>query len=117
MITHPKPEELTEAVTRWIEQIRPQLDARDGFLSRVAVNALRAVARELSEGEAAKAAATARMSALMQREDSYEGLTRELCARIRRGELGVQTPGLVAALRQNVLDQLAIDQPGYRHEA
>ncbi|MFI4966513.1 MAG: hypothetical protein ACHP9T_14240 [Caulobacterales bacterium] len=30
--------------------------------------------------------------------------------------MGVETPGLLAALRANVLDQLAIDQPNYRHD-
>ena len=36
MISHPKADELTEAVARWIEQIRPGLDPRNAFLARVA---------------------------------------------------------------------------------
>jgi hypothetical protein len=30
--------------------------------------------------------------------------------------MDVATPGLIATLKANVLDQLAIDQPNYRHE-
>ena len=35
---------------------------------------------------------------------------------LRAGEMDVATPGLIAALKANVLEQLAIDQPNYRHE-
>lgn len=116
MITHPKPEELTEAVGRWIEEIRPSLDPRNQFLARVAANALAAVTRELKLGDEAKAAAVQRLEPLLGHGGSYEGLTWELCEKLRAGELTAATPGLLAALRGNVLDQLAIDQPNYKHE-
>jgi hypothetical protein len=117
VITHPKPEELTEAVGRWIEQIRPQLDPRNQFLARVAANALAAVTRELTLGEEAKAAAVQRLEPILGHGGTYEGLIWELCEKLRSGELGPATPGLLPALRANVLDQLAIDQPSYRHES
>lgn len=117
MITHPKPQELTEAVARWIEQIRPSLDPRNAFLARVATNALAAVTRELTVGEAAQAAAVERLETLLGHGGTYQGLNWQLCEALRAGEMGVETPGLMAALRANVLDQLAIDQPTYRHEA
>jgi hypothetical protein len=117
VISHPKPEELTEAVGRWIEQIRPQLDPRNQFLARVAANALAAATRELSLGAQAEAAAVERLEAILGHGGSYRGLTWELCEKLRSGEMGAATPGLLAALRGNVLDQLAIDQPNYRHEA
>ena len=116
MITHPKPEELTEAVGRWIEEIRPQLDPRNQFLARVAANALAAVTRELTLGEEAKAAAVQRLEPILGHGGTYEGLNWELCEKLRAGQLDAETPGLLAALRGNVLDQLAIDQPSYRHE-
>jgi hypothetical protein len=116
VISHPRPEELTEAVARWIDQIRPGLDPRNAFLSRVAANALAAVTRELQAGEGAKAAAAARLSQVLGHEGRYEDLTSELCAKLRAGEMGVDSPGLLMALRANVLDQLAIDQPSYKHE-
>lgn len=116
MITHPKPEELTEAVGRWIEEIRPTLDPRNQFLARVAANALAAVTRELTLGEEAKAAAVQRLEPILGHGGTYEGLNWELCEKLRKGDLDAQTPGLLAALRANVLDQLAIDQPNYKHE-
>jgi len=116
VITHPKPEELTEAVGRWIEEIRPQLDPRNQFLARVAANALAAVTRELTLGEEAKAAAVHRLGPILGHGGTYEGLNWELCEKLRAGELDAATPGLLPALRANVLDQLAIDQPNYRHE-
>lgn len=116
MITHPKPEELAEAVGRWIEQVRPQLDPRNQFLARVAANALAAVTRELALGDQAQAAAVERLEAILGHGGTYRGLNWELCEKLRSGEMGVATPGLLAALRGNVLDQLAIDQPSYKHE-
>jgi hypothetical protein len=116
VITHPKPQELTEAVARWIEQIRPSLDPRNAFLARVAANALAAVTRELTLGEEAKAAAVQRLEPILGHGGTYEGLNWELCEKLRSGDLGVETPRLMAALRANALDQLAIDQPTYRHE-
>jgi hypothetical protein len=116
VITHPKPEELTDAVARWIEQIRPSLDPRNAFLARVAANALATVGRELALGEAAKAGATQRLADLLGHGGTYEGLVWELCEQLRSGAMDASTPGLLEALRQNTLEQLAIDQPAYRHE-
>ncbi|THD77642.1 MAG: protein kinase [Phenylobacterium sp.] len=117
MITHPKPQELTEAVARWIEEIRPSLDPRNAFLARVAANALAAVTRELTMGEQAQAAAVERLEALLGHGGTYAALNWELCEELRAGQMDTATPGLLMALRANVLDQLAIDQPTYRHEA
>jgi len=116
VISHPKACELTQAVAGWIEQIRPGLDPRNAFLARVAANALAAVTRELQQGPQAKAAATQRLGEVLGREGSYEDLTQDLCARLAAGEMDAATPGLLAALKANALDQLAIDQPTYRHE-
>ena len=48
MISHPRTEELAEAVAAWIDQIRPSLDPRNAFLARVAANAMATVYRELT---------------------------------------------------------------------
>lgn len=116
MITHPKAEELTEAVARWIDQIRPQLDPRNAFLARVAANALAVVTRELRSGPTVCAAGQARLADLLGHDGALADLITELCGELRAGTLNVATPGLLAALRGGVLDQLTIDQPGYRHE-
>ena len=116
MITHPKTEELAESVALWIEQIRPSLDPRNAFLARVAANAMATIKRELTDGPAAEARATAAMAGVLGHDGDFAVLNAELCDRIRSGELTVETPGLLAALRTMAMDQLAIDQPSYRHE-
>jgi len=116
VITHPKTEELAEAVAAWIDQIRPSLDPRNAFLARVAANAMATIGRELTQGDAAEAAAVAAMGGVLGKAGGYDELNAELCARIRAGELTVETPGLLPALRVMASDQLAIDQPSYRPE-
>jgi hypothetical protein len=116
VITHPRTEELTEAVARWADSVRPQLGPREAFLARVAVNVLGVVGRELTLGPAAQAAATDRLTVLLDHGGDYAELNSELCQRLREGTMDARTPGLLATLKANVLDQLAIDQPNYRHE-
>jgi murein L,D-transpeptidase YcbB/YkuD len=117
VITHPRADELTEAVARWIDQIRPQLDPRNAFLARVAANALAAVTRELQAGQAVRDTAAGRLADLLGHPGAYPDLATELCAKLRDGQMDATTPGLLTALRANTLDQLAIDQPSYKHEA
>ena len=116
MITHPKADELAEAVARWIDGIRPSLDPRNAFLARVAANALGAISRELQLGPAAEAAATERFVRLLDHRGGFAELNGEVCERLRSGAMTVATPGLLAALKANTLEQIAIDQPNYRHE-
>ena len=116
MISHPRTEELVESVRLWIDEIRPTLDPRNAFLARVAANAMATVYRELTVGPAADAEAIARMGQVLGRTGTYDELNSELCARIRAGELTVDSPGLLAALQVMAKNQLAIDQPSYKPE-
>jgi hypothetical protein len=116
VITHPRTEELAAAVARWIDDLRPDLDPRNAFLARVSANVLGVIGRELTLGPAAEAAATERLTVLLDYRGSFETLNSDLCRRLRAGEMTAETPGLLTALKANVLDQLAIDQPNYRHE-
>lgn len=116
MITHPRTEELAESVRLWIDEIRPTLDPRNAFLARVAANAMATIARELTQGPAADAEAVARMGEVLGHAGSYEALNSEFCARIRAGDLTVESPGVLAALTVMAKNQLAIDQPSYRPE-
>ena len=116
MITHPTTEELVESVRLWVEEIRPTLDPRNGFLARVAANALAAIHRELTQGPAAEAEAVRLMADLLGHAGGFTDLNAELCERIRSGELTVDTPGLLPALHTMAMAQLAIDQPTYKHE-
>ena len=116
MITHPRTEELAESVRLWIDEIRPTLDPRNAFLARVAANAMATIYRELTQGPAAEAAAVAGMAGVLGHDGDFAALNSELCQRIRSGELTVESPGLLAALKVMARDQIAIDQPSYRPE-
>ncbi|MGB1557170.1 MAG: DUF6285 domain-containing protein, partial [Oceanococcaceae bacterium] len=47
------------------------------------------------------------------REDSLIALRQQLCTGLTQHSIPLNSPGLGAALRQMVMDQLAIDQPQY----
>ena len=114
MITHPRTEELAQAVAGWIDQIRPQLDPRNAFLARVAVNVLGVIGRELTEGPAAERQAVSEMSALLGETGDFETLNEALCQALETGAIDRDTPGLLAVLRRMTEARVAIDQPSYR---
>ena len=116
MITHPTTEELAESVRLWIDEIRPSLDPRNAFLARVAANAMATIYRELTQGPAAEATAVEGMASVLGHDGDFAELNTELCARIRSGELTVETPGVLATLQVMARDQIAIDQPSYKPE-
>lgn len=113
MIEHPRADELVDAVAKWIDSVRGSLPPRDAFLARVAINVLGVVGRELTQGPGAAAAATERLSALLGSGGNLKALDLELCERLRAGEMDAKTPGLLAVLKANITDQIAIDQPNY----
>ena len=113
MIEHPRADELVDAVAKWIDAIRPSLPPRDAFLARVAANVLSVVRRELILGPDADAAAAERLAALLGHRGELKDLNVELCEKLRAGEMDIGTPGLLEALKANITDQIAIDQPNY----
>jgi hypothetical protein len=113
MITHPSADELLLAVSGFIEQVAPDLKDRDVFLARVAVNALATVRRELQAGQAAEAAATTRLAALLHRSGSFTELNDALGEAIRAGDFDDSDGDLLAHLKASIIDRMQIDQPGY----
>ena len=111
MITHPTAAELTQALEA-VDTGAPG-DPRAAFLARVADNARTTLEREAGLGPAAEAAATARLRALLDMDGDFETLNAELCTRLRDGRLSPLDSALLAHLRASVVDQVAIDQPGY----
>jgi hypothetical protein len=75
--------------------------------------ALSIVERGLEIGLALDAAEQSRLETLLGRTGSLEELNRELCRRIRAGELELESPGLAAHLRETTHAKLAVDQPRY----
>ena len=113
MIENPRADELVDAVAKWIDSIRPSLPPRDAFLARVAANVLSVVKREILLGPQADAAAVERLSQLLGVSGNVNTLNAGLCERLRSGDMDAETPGLLAALKANITDQIAIDQPNY----
>ena len=106
--------ELVVAVREFLEQrALPKLEGHTAFHARVAANALAIVERQLRLGPEAEAAECSRLRALLGRDGSLAELNRELCAAIRAGRLGLDTPGLAEHLRETTLAKLAVDQPRY----
>ena len=114
MQDQPSAIELLRAVRSFLQdQAIPRLEGRAAFHGRIAVNALAIVERGLELGPAQDDAERERLEALLGRTGSLDELNRELCRRIRAGEVDLDTPGLAEHLRQTTLAKLAVDQPRY----
>jgi len=111
MITHPTAAELAEALA--CVETGPPGDARAVFLARVADNARATLARQTDLGPTAEATAVARLRGLLEVDGDFKALNAELCARLTDGRLAALDPAVLAHLRASVMDQIAIDQPGY----
>ena len=106
--------ELVTAVREFLEEhALPNLEGRNAFHARVAANALAIVARQLELGPEAEAAEQERLRALLGTQGTLDELNRELCRRIRSGDLAINDADLVAHLRTTTLDKVAVDQPKY----
>ena len=121
--------DLVKAVRTFLdEEVRPELDHRLAFHTRVAANALGIIARELEQGAQLQSAELEGLRRLFDpkgRSRNSDGeasddagrvaeLNRQLSRRICRGELGLHTPGLLGHLRTVADAKLAIDNPKYR---
>jgi hypothetical protein len=114
MQDQPSAIELLRALRSFVEdEATPQLKGRAAFHARVAGNVLGILERGLELGPEQDAAERSRLEALLGQRGSLEELNRELCRRIRSGEMDLDTPELTAHLRETTLAKLAVDQPGY----
>ncbi len=123
MQNRPTARELAEAVREFLEEeILPELeDPRAKFRTRVAMNALSILERELSQEETLLQAEHERLARLLGKDrdtpdsldelrDQVIELNRDLTGRIRSGE----TPeGTFEHLRQTVADKLKVASPRY----
>jgi hypothetical protein len=121
-MTQPRPtaDELVDAVRAFLEdELLPSLEGRRRFHTRVAINVLGAVERELRDGPTANEAERARLVALLgdSGEDDLpvDDLSRGLAHAIRAGEIAMDDPALLDHLRRTSDDDVAIANP--RHVA
>jgi hypothetical protein len=114
MQDRPSAVELLEAIREFLEQdVMPAVEGRVQFHSRVAVNALGMLERELSLGPELDAGERARLGALLGHDDDLAALTTELAGRIRDGSLDDRRDDVVAAVRESVRAKLLVSNPNY----
>jgi hypothetical protein len=114
MQDRPTAAELLEAVREFLERdVMPAVEGRVRFHSRVAVNALGMLERELRLGPELDAAERARLAALLGHEADLRSLTVELAGRIRDGSLDDRRDDVFAAVRESVRAKLLIANPDY----
>src|SRR5450755_3452376 len=143
MVMHDRPTaaELVDAVTEFLERdLQPSIDGRLAFHTRVAVNALRIVRREMELGPELDAVRRSGLHELLggtgagatgvpsseTRGEAHADATMDpapgattrelevdLARRVRDGSLDTRRPELVAYLRATLRLQLDIVHPGY----
>ncbi|MBV8303222.1 MAG: hypothetical protein JOZ04_03360 [Acidimicrobiia bacterium] len=104
----PNAAQLVEAVREFLE--RDVMEATDGrvqFHTRVAVNALKMVERELELGPLQAAAHRARLEELGVADEQA------LAKAIRNGDLDARRPDVVRVLRETVRAKLEVANPRY----
>jgi hypothetical protein len=108
----PKAAVLLEAAVKYLEtELMPTLDGYHRFQTRVTVNVLNTVRRELELRGAQAEAERSRLAAILGHEGDVETLSIELAERIRAGAIAIDDPALRAHVRQSLADALAINNP------
>ncbi len=112
----PRTDELVSSVRDYLRgDVMAATEGRINFLARVASNSLDIVLRELSLSAPQRESERQRLRALFDApaDDDLETLRWRLVHTLRDGRMPLDKPGLADHLRQTVVNQLAIDQPGY----
>lgn len=104
----PSAGQLVAAVREWMERdVLTGTSGRLQFHTRVAINVLAMVEREIEQGDAQAAAHSARLASLGMADDA------ELAEAIRTGTLDHRLGEVIDAVRASVNDKLSVANPGY----
>jgi hypothetical protein len=111
----PTANELVTAVREFLERdVMPATEGRVQFHTRVAINVLNIVARELDLGDGFAEHERERAAALLGHDGTVDDLENELAAAIRSGALTEGPDHEVRAhVRETVREKLLIANPGY----
>lgn len=114
MQDEPRPDEILTAVAAFLKGAATRESGPHiAFQLRVCANAVEICQRNLTLGPPAEAQELARLQALLGTDGDLATLNRELSRRIRDGQMGFETPGLVEHLWPTTMAKLAVDQPNY----
>jgi len=104
----PSAAQLVESVREWLQNdVLTSTTSRVQFHSRVAINVLAMVERELTMGSRQETDHAARLAELGVASQA------ELASAIRTGALDDRIDDVVAAVRASVVDKLSVANPGY----
>ena len=108
----PDAQALLDAAIDYVErELLPSLTGYHRFQTRVTVNVLAQVRRELALAVPQAEAERARLVALLGHAGDRDTLNRELAARIRAGQIAIDDPALLDHLRRSVVEALRINNP------
>ncbi len=114
MQDRPTAAELLEAIREFLERdVMPAVEGRVQFHTRVAINALGMLEREVRLGPEHDATERARLGALLGHDADVASLTTELAWRIRDGSLDDRRGDVIAAVRESVRAKLLVSNPDY----
>lgn len=103
---------LLKAAVHYLEdELMPTLSGYQRFQTRVTINVLNTIRRELELRETHSAAERQRLVAILGHDGGVDSLNHELCGRIRAGAIDLDDAALIAHLRQSLADALAINNP------
>lgn len=106
---------LIAAAAKYLEdELMPGLTGYHRFKTRVTINVLNTVRRELEMRPALEAAERERLTALVGHEGEAQELSRELCDLIRAGGVDLEDRALRAHVRRSLEDALAINNPKWK---
>jgi hypothetical protein len=110
----PTAAELVQSVREFLEvDVMAATEGRAQFHTRVAVNALGMIERELTLGPGFVAAERARAAAILGHDGNARDLEIELAAAIRNGALDDRLDAVRDHVRATVREKLLVANPGY----
>jgi Domain of unknown function (DUF6285) len=114
MQDRPTAVELLEAIREFLDQdVMSSVQGRVQFHTRVAINALGMLEREVRLGPELDAAERERLAALLGHDADLRALTTELARRIREGSLDHRRDEVLSAVRESVRAKLLVANPDY----
>lgn len=112
----PKKEELVTAVREFLEtKLLPELEGHTSFNSRIAINVLKILERELEQGESISQPAKQRLLSLLKNpnDKNIDELNKALSQEIEAGILTYKDQSLLDHLWETTMGKLSVDNPRY----